>query len=68
MHGMAIRRNTIQCMQAIVEATGALEVELDDESAAAAMRIERLDETAQLDPSVVEVSVFLDGGGIWRWQ
>ena len=55
MHGVAIRRNTIQSMQAIIEATVTLHIELDDEAAEAGMRILNLDETADLTPSVVQV-------------
>lgn len=55
MHGLAIRRNTIQCMQAVVEATVTLQIELDPMAAEAGMRVLRLDETADLTPSVVQV-------------
>lgn len=57
MHGIAIRRNTIQCMQAIVEATGALDIELVGEAAAAGARVTKLDESAELSPRVVQVRV-----------
>ena len=55
MHGMAIRRNTIQCMQAIVEATSLVDAELKGEAAAAGSRIVKLDEDVELSPSIVQV-------------
>lgn len=55
MHGLAIRRNTIQCMQAILEAILSLEIELEPEAAAAADRIMEVDEGAELSPDVVQV-------------
>eukprot|EP00904_Undaria_pinnatifida_P004883 jgi/Undpi1/1524/HiC_scaffold_11.g04914.m1 len=59
MHGMAIRRNTIQCMQAIVEATSLIEKELKGEAAAAGSRIVKLDEDAELSPGIVQDIVLL---------
>lgn len=66
MHGLAIRRNTIQCMQAILEATVVLEIPLEAEAAAAATRVLRIDESSELSPAVVRVctwaiSVFRSG-------
>ena len=55
MHGLAIRRNTIQCMQAILEATILLEIPLEEEAAAAAARMLRIDESSELSPDVVQV-------------
>lgn len=55
MHGMAIRRNTIQCMQAIIEAIVPLQIELRGEAVNAAARVEKLDEAAELTPEVVKV-------------
>lgn len=55
MHGAAIRRNTIQCMQAIIQATVLLQIELDEEALEAATRVAKLDETAELTPEVVQV-------------
>lgn len=55
MHGLAIRRNTIQCMQAVLEATLSLEIELEPEAAAAADRIMEIDEGTELSPDVVQV-------------
>lgn len=54
MHGMAIRRNTIQCMQAIIEAIVPLQIELRGEAVNAAARVEKLDEAAELTPEVVK--------------
>lgn len=56
---MAIRRNTIQCIQAILEATAVLGIQLEggDEAVAAATRVVNLDEGSELTPEVVEVRV-----------
>lgn len=61
MHGLAIRRNTIQCMQAIIEAMGALKIELTGDALLAAGRVAKLDESAELTPGVVQV-----GGSVPR--
>ena len=44
-------------MQAIVEATSLLDVELKGEAAAAGSRMVKLDEDAELSPSIVQVCV-----------
>ncbi|CAM9315474.1 unnamed protein product [Pylaiella littoralis] len=62
MHGLAIRRNTIQCMQAILEAILSLEIELEPEAAAAADRIMEVDEGAELSPDVVQQDITM----LWR--
>lgn len=67
MHGMAIRRNTIQCMQAIIEAAGNLQIELTGEAAAAAARVAKLDEAAELTPEVVQVTFVLGKLGRGGW-
>lgn len=55
MHGLAIRRNTIQCMQAILEATVVLGIQLEEEAAEAAARVMMIDESTELSPDVVQV-------------
>ncbi|CAM9700856.1 unnamed protein product, partial [Ectocarpus fasciculatus] len=65
MHGLAIRRNTIQSMQAILEATVVLGIPLEGEAAAAAGRVLMLDEGTDLSPDIVQQDVVLlwhDGG------
>ncbi|CAM9909628.1 unnamed protein product [Scytosiphon promiscuus] len=56
MHGMAIRRNTIQCIQAILDATAMLGIQLEggDAAVAAATRVLKLDEGTELSPEVVD--------------
>ncbi|CAM9978274.1 unnamed protein product, partial [Ectocarpus sp. 13 AM-2016] len=59
MHGLAIRRNTIQSMQAILEATVVLGIPLEGEAAAAAGRVLMLDEGTDLSPEIVQQDVVL---------
>lgn len=42
-------------MQAILEATVLLEIQLEEEAAAAAARVLRIDESTELSPDVVHV-------------
>ncbi|CAB1118792.1 unnamed protein product [Ectocarpus sp. CCAP 1310/34] len=65
MHGLAIRRNTIQSMQAILEATVVLGIPLEGEAAAAAGRVLMLDEGTDLSPEIVQDVVLLwHNGGV----
>eukprot|EP00903_Cladosiphon_okamuranus_P006031 g5949.t1 len=65
MHGLAIRRNTIQCMQAILEARVLLEIPLEAEAEAAAARMLRIDESSELSPDVVQdITLLWENEGI----
>ncbi|CAN0024488.1 unnamed protein product [Discosporangium mesarthrocarpum] len=61
MHGRAILKNTIQCMQAILEAMRPLGLSVDSRLRGAKNRVAALDESGGLTPAIAK-----DIAGLWK--